>query len=198
MKKKSVILIAILLVVNLPVFAQNANLWNGLTSGMTEEQAIQRLRVIAGNDVIRIFEREPNSTSLSSSLTFAVINTAITELHYNFSQGLTKIRTHINNPAYSQDTGMGNVNLNFYNGRLIAVAVQWSAPDNTRNQMIRQQFGEPQFNNRNIPAWETSNIFIATNQILWAFEILFVDKVGFRNARQDDTRIRQQASGIQF
>jgi len=199
MKKKIIILIVNLLILIAPIFAQNITLWNGIHTGMTEEQATQRLRAIAGNDTIRIW-RDTAVSSVSSTTPMVLLNTSVRELNYSFSQGLVKIRAFIQSPSYTRLEYIGNINLTFFNGRIITVAVSWSASAITRNQMLIQQFGQPKFNsaNKQLPAWESSGMFVVTNDAAVFTEIIFIDINGFRNAVNDDTRKKQQSSGIQF
>jgi len=198
MKKKGVILLVVLLLLAVPVFAQNSgnrNIWNGLHTGMTEEQALTRAREIVGNFSFT-FSRH-NATGISEGFV------KIDELGYTFSQGLTKIVVFSDNPVYGFRAPGGlifnnAIEFKLYNGNLVAVGVYWRASNETRNQMLRQQFGRPKYDDNLYPAWEVSGLFVATVTTGNSFQVLFVDISSFRNAVRDDTRRKQQSSGIQF
>jgi len=223
MKKKGVILLVVLLLLAVPIFAQNSgnrNIWNGLHTGMTEEQALTRVREIVGNYSFELETPHPhinrNRIGGLNSNSRVRMFVAISELDYSFSQGLTIIRLETNNPVYGMNPnsplykvmprGYPPITLSFYNEKLVAVGVIWSTSDETRNQMLRQQFGTPKYNESftfsnsivSVPAWEVSGLFVATNYDSPQYQILFVDISSFRNAVNDDTRKKRQSSGIQF
>jgi len=193
-----------------PSQSQNSlNLWNGLTSGMTEEQALLRVHEIAGAYGVVALNSHPDTQHTIGRVGFIIYpRVAIGELTYRFTRGLRVRQFRLGNPVYLQTEGLAsapadNLSLSFFDGRLIAVGVRWSTPAPTRNQMITQQFGAPRYNvprapSRPAPAWVApGGLVIAT----WNFapdghndEILFVDINRFRAAVNADAR----GSGMQF